>query len=257
MLPKPVVDVEAQRFVNEAHLRQFREEGYFVLERAIPDASLSDLLALCQRHLDLQRADMERVGTERLGLTEKDKRYFLPVHYEGEDCLEEFLYSAQMTDIVRSLIGEDADVLFELFVVKCSLTGTTFSWHQDSGFMPECPHEPFISLWCALDDMTEENGTLYVLPYSRTGSREVVAHRKDRQTNDLIGYEGDDPGIPIIVPSGSIVVLDSALFHRSGANVSDTPRRAYLVAYSPVQIPDKDGKSAHHSTPYLRGGVKA
>jgi ectoine hydroxylase-related dioxygenase (phytanoyl-CoA dioxygenase family) len=35
------------------------------------------------------------------------------------------------------------------------------------------------SCWIALDDMTEANGTAYLLPYSRPGTRHVVKHVRD------------------------------------------------------------------------------
>ena len=44
-----------------------------------------------------------------------------------------------------------------------------------------------------------ENGTIYVLPYSRAGVRETVKHVKETGTNDMVGYHGDDPGVPVIV----------------------------------------------------------
>ena len=50
-----------------------------------------------------------------------------------------------------------------------------------------------MTCWIALDDVDETNGTVYVLPYDRTGAREVVPHRRDPATNDMVGYFGDDP----------------------------------------------------------------
>ena len=43
---------------------------------------------------------------------------------------------------------------------------------------------------------TEENGTIYLLPASRFGNRELVEHVRDPVTNDRTGYFGDDPGDP-------------------------------------------------------------
>jgi len=39
---------------------------------------------------------------------------------------------------------------------------------QDSQYVHELEQEqvpPYVSVWCALDDMNEENGCLYILPY--------------------------------------------------------------------------------------------
>jgi ectoine hydroxylase-related dioxygenase (phytanoyl-CoA dioxygenase family) len=48
--------------------------------------------------------------------------------------------------------------------VKAAEQGMPFSWHQDSGFIDH-RHRPYLTCWIALDDMTEANGTVYLLPY--------------------------------------------------------------------------------------------
>jgi hypothetical protein len=47
------------------------------------------------------------------------------------------------------------------------------------------------------------------------GTRNVVEHVRDEETNNLVGYFGDDPGDPVIVPAGSIACFSTTVFHRS------------------------------------------
>jgi ectoine hydroxylase-related dioxygenase (phytanoyl-CoA dioxygenase family) len=89
--------------------------------------------------------------------------------------------------------------------------------------------------------VTEANGTVYLLPYSRAGTRDVVEHVRDADSNDLVGYSGDDPGDPVIVPAGSIACFSSTLLHRSGPNTTDGMRRVYVAQYSAEPILSKDG----------------
>jgi ectoine hydroxylase-related dioxygenase (phytanoyl-CoA dioxygenase family) len=77
---------------------------------------------------------------------------------------------------------------------------------------------------------------VYLLPYSRAGTRDVIKHARDEESNDLVGYFGNDPGDPAIVPAGSIVCFSSTLFHRSGPNTTDRVRRVYVAQYSAEQI---------------------
>jgi ectoine hydroxylase-related dioxygenase (phytanoyl-CoA dioxygenase family) len=115
-----------------------------------------------------------------------------------------------------------------------------FGWHQDSGYVGY-PHKPYLTCWCTLDDVNEENGSVYILPYSRAGVREIVKHSREEGTNDLIGYFGDDPGLPVIAPAGSIAVFSSVCFHRSGPNRTSKMRRIYLPQYSAEPILSEDG----------------
>jgi ectoine hydroxylase-related dioxygenase (phytanoyl-CoA dioxygenase family) len=89
----------------------------------------------------------------------------------------------------------------------------------------------------------ERNGTLYFLPFSRAGGRGRVAHQFMPDSHDKVGYFGDDPGIPVVAPAGTVAVTSSTTFHRSGANSTDSPRRAYIAQYSaePMLNPDGSG----------------
>ena len=79
----------------------------------------------------------------------------------------------------------------------------------------------YLTCWIALDDVSEANGTVYLLPYERAGTRDVVVHVRDEETNDMIGYFGDDAGDPVVVPAGSIACFSSTVFHRSGPNTTE------------------------------------
>jgi ectoine hydroxylase-related dioxygenase (phytanoyl-CoA dioxygenase family) len=242
--------------VTEHQLHQFEQEGYFVLERVIPEQVLGDLRRECQKSLDRQIEDMEKVGAETLGLSHKGKRYSLPCRHEESPTLEQFLFGDLMMDIVGSVLGADAYLFLELFVVKWPKAGLPFAWHQDSGYLLGNPHKSYLSLWCALDEMTEENGALWVLPYSRAGSRAVVQHERDKLVNDLVGYDGSDPGVALPIPSGSIIVLSSTTFHSSGPNTTDSPRRAFLASYSPEPITDRKGRLWNQAVPFIKGGER-
>ena len=101
--------------------------------------------------------------------------------------------------------------------------------------------------------MTIENGTAYVMPYSRIGIRSLVEHLRDQKTGDKVGYFGSEPGLPAIVPAGSLVVFSSLTFHRSGANTTDRMRRAYVTQYSPQPIVrPEDNQPMHLVVPFLK-----
>src|SRR6478735_3979742 len=93
-----------------------------------------------------------------------------------------------------------------------------------------------------------------MLPYKRAGGSERVEH--ERKGTDLVGYHGEDPGDPVIVPAGSIAVFSSTCFHRSGVNTSPRPRRVYLAQYSPEPILNDEGKPVIVAEPFLKDGQR-
>jgi ectoine hydroxylase-related dioxygenase (phytanoyl-CoA dioxygenase family) len=182
---------------------------------------------------------MDRLGVDKLDLDHRGSRYFLHP-YKKSPAVERYLCSDLMAQIAQAALGNTVYLFNEQYVVKAAEKGMQFSWHQDSGFI-DYAHRPYLTCWIALDDMTEANGTVYLLPYSRAATRDVVKHVRDKETGDLVGYFGDDPGYAVCVPAGSIACFSSTLFHRSGANTTDRMRRVYVAQYSAEPILSEDG----------------
>jgi ectoine hydroxylase-related dioxygenase (phytanoyl-CoA dioxygenase family) len=225
--------------ITSDHARRFQEEGFFVLERVLPERDLDMLRGECQRFIDERDEEMDRLGVDQVDLDRRGSRYF--VHAYGKSpAVERFLACELMVRIARAALGDTVHLFNEQYVVKAAEQGLPFSWHQDGGFI-EYAHRPYLTCWIALDDVNETNGTVYLLPYSRAGTREVVEHVRDEASNDLVGYTGDDPGDPLIVPAGSIACFSSTVLHRSGANTTDRMRRVYVAQYSAEPILAADG----------------
>lgn len=240
--------------VTRAHLDQFRDEGYFVLDRVLTDEQLELLRGGAQYSIDKLDAAMDAAGTDVLGINHRGKRYSSNMIYQDRPELRQFLFSDTMAEICRATLGDDAYLFWEQYVIKAGDPDTAFAWHQDSGYVHE-DHEPYLTCWIALDDVTEENGSVYLLPYSRSGIKSYIKHIRDPELNDLVCYFGPDPGISMTAKAGSIVVFSSVVIHRSGANRTDRNRRVYLAQYSKEVIPSKDGTTAYGSFErFLDGG---
>lgn len=227
----------ANRIVPEDQIQQFQNEGYMILERVIPDDMLAMLREECSYFIGLADGRMEERGETVNGLTHRGKRYFIANEYHKSHRLWKFLYSDLMAQIATAALGPEVYLFHEQWVVKGPEQGMKFSWHQDSGYVafhdPQTTHKPYLTCWCALDDVTEENGTVYLLPHSRGGTKDtLIPHTQEEGSNDLIGYSGEDRGITVEVPAGSVVCFSSYNLHSSGANTTPHMRRVYLPQYS-------------------------
>lgn len=240
--------------VTPEMLEQYRTEGYFVLERALSDEQLELLRGGAQYSIDKLDAAMDEAGVDRIGINARGKRYFSNFIYQDRPELRQFLFSDTMAEICRAVLGDEAYMFWEQYVIKAGDPDTSFAWHQDSGYVHE-DHEPYMTCWIALDDVTEANGSVYLLPYSRSGIKSYIKHIADPVTNDQVCYFGSDPGLPMTAPAGSIVVFSSVVIHRSGANTTDKMRRVYLAQYSNEVIPAKGSTEPQGSFErFLSGG---
>lgn len=249
----------AIRIDTSARRAQWLEDGYFVLPGVIPPEHLALLREQCRRFIDLKIAEMDARGTDVIRTSHRGKRYVMTNCFRKEPRLRSVLFDDLMAQICRATIGDTAYLYWEQYVVKGPERGMKISWHQDSGynnyFGGALDHRPYVTCWCALDDMSEENGSIRLIPASRLGIRSAVVHVKDEATNEVVGYFGKDPGDLIEIPAGSIAVFSSLLFHRSGPNLSQADRRVYLAQYSPEPIVTADrAKLYGNAEPFLRDG---
>lgn len=240
--------------VTPAMIEQYRTEGYFILERALSDDQLALLREGARYAIDKLDERMDAAGTDSLGINHRGKRYFSAMTSQDNTALRAFVFSDLMAEICRATIGDTAYFFLEQYVIKASDPDTSFAWHQDSGYVHE-NHTPYLTCWIALDDVTEENGSVYLLPFSRSGIKTYVKHVKDEAHGDRICYFGSNPGVPVVVPAGSIAVFPSVMIHRSGPNLTDRLRRVFLVQYSPEVIMKADGTGPWmEAEPFLKDG---
>jgi len=241
--------------ITEEQKQQYQDEGYLILESVIPENHLELLRGECQTFIDKMHERMDEAGTDTIGINHRNQRYFVSNCFRQQPKLREFLFSDLMATICQATLGNDAYLFWEQYVVKGAETGMKFSWHQDSGYVGYPEHRPYLTCWCALDDMTEENGTIHLLPYSHSGIRSWVHHIIEEGSNDKVGYFGSDPGLIAEVPAGSIVAFSSIVFHSSSTNTTSSLRRAYLGQYSCEPILSADGsKLWGNAEPLLKSG---
>jgi ectoine hydroxylase-related dioxygenase (phytanoyl-CoA dioxygenase family) len=232
---------------------RFQNEGFFIVENAVGLNDLAVLRGESRRLVEQRDLEMDHLGVERIDLDHRGRRYFLHA-YDSSPPVRRFLVSDLMVRIAAAALGDTVYLFNEQYVIKAAEQGMKFSWHQDSGFI-EYPHRRYLTCWIPLDDVDEANGTVYLLPYSRAGTRTVVEHVRDHETNDLVGYFGDDPGDPVVAPAGSVVAFSSTILHRSGPNTTDQIRRVYIAQYSAEPILDATGSRPRHlARPLLIAG---
>ena len=246
--------------VSDQHRELYASEGFMVLEGVIADDTLRMLREECSYFLGYMDARFDAGLVGEGALSFRGKRYFVNNYYRYSSRTWRFIFGDLMAEVCRATLGDEAWLFNEQWVVKGGEQGMNFSWHQDSGYVkfmdPGTEHKPYLTCWCTLDDVDESNGTVYLLPHSRGGTAQrIIDHQRDPATNDLIGYTGDDPGIAITAPAGSVVAFSSYNLHSSGANSTERMRRVYLPQYAPAPLHhSQTGERFNLAVPFLKDG---
>ena len=247
--------------VSDEDLSLFRDEGYMLLREVISPEMLELLREECSYFLGYFDALLD-VRDERspVGLSQRGKRYFISNRYRYSSRLWRFIFGDLMAEVCYKTLGPNAYLFNEQWVVKGAEKGMKFAWHQDSGYVKfvdaKTDHPPYLTCWCTLDDVSEANGTVYVMPHSRGGTKgNIHTHFAEEGTNDLVGYQGDDPGVAIELPAGSLAVFSSYNLHRSGPNTTDHMRRVYLPQYVSETIRlAHNGERLNMNVPFIQNG---
>lgn len=232
--------------ILDAATRDYRRQGYCVLPVAL---NMAEREALCDAAEALLAEEADDGGGRYHDIGRGESRRFLRLRHEDFPAVEAFLLGERMRRLASAFIGPTPHLFVEQFVVKGANTGASFAWHQDGGYVG-FEHRPYVTFWIALDAATEENGCIYVLPRDLDRQPHLEPHRWDAENKERVGYEGDDPGIPIECPAGTIVAFSSLTLHRSGANTTAARRRAYVCQYSPEPMIDPaTGEPRHFAKP--------
>lgn len=217
------------KIASEDTAQHYFHNGYAIL----PEWLAPDELALLSETCDtlLSEPPDDDMGGRGHDIGRGQDRRFLRHRHRDFPALSAFLTGPGMRDFLTPFLGPRPHLFNEQFVVKGPRTGAAFGWHQDSGYVG-FDHAPYLSVWIALDDTTEDNGPVFVLHRNLRDDQSIVPHVWDETAKEMVGYAGPELGVAAIVPAGSVVLFSSVTLHRSSPNTTNRPRRAYLAQYS-------------------------
>lgn len=221
----------------------FRRDGYLT----VPDAVTSDELAALNRQLAgwvqesrrHQAAWGEQVdGRPRFDLASghgADNPQLRRVNNPSEvsDAFRAVMSNSRMTDMVADLIGPD--VAFHHCKINLKLPGadTEVGWHQDFAYTPHS-NDDLVTALLFLDEVTEENGALAVVPGShRDGLKSLWADgRFTGAVAEPVAAEARRRAVLSTGPAGSVCLMHTMLLHGSRANASARSRNLYIAVYA-------------------------
>jgi ectoine hydroxylase-related dioxygenase (phytanoyl-CoA dioxygenase family) len=137
--------------------------------------------------------------------------------------------------IACEAIGVPALVLFHDHLLRKPPGGDDMTWHQDYSYLP-LDRSDGVTLWVALDDVTEANGCLYYILGSHTGGERraswgLTGDDDPRAALPPITVSADEPGVAAPTAAGCAIAHDTLLWHRSPRNDSAAARRTWALSF--------------------------
>ena len=135
--------------------------------------------------------------------------------------------------IVRTIVGDAVALYRATLFGKSAQGGTELPWHQDGGSFWGLDRDPELQIWTALDDVPLESGCVEVLDESHAGG--LATSLGGTIPRDIVvRARADQRKLALPARAGEVLLIHNHLWHRSGTNTTDRPRRAFTVSYMPA-----------------------
>ena len=211
--------------LTDGEVRFYQDEGYLVIPGLIDPGKLE---ALRGEVLDVMLAC--GATPERLKKsTNSSKDKLIQSHqYLVNSALDNLINSDNLRGIAEQLMSGAASLYLPFSAVKSGGGGGIFHFHQDNQYTRF--DGPGINLWCALVDMTPENGCLQVAPRTHLQGTLDSVKSSDGDNHRMVAQE-PDRFLPVRMHAGDCIAFSRLTIHGSGPNHTDEPRIAYAVQY--------------------------
>ncbi len=216
----------------------YRDQGYLVLERQIPEDLIAGARAELARFIERARGmeesdDVLDLEDSHSADQPRVRRVKLP--HAVSPVFDELMRSRWILDPVRALIGGSVRLHTSKLNLKSAGFGAAVEWHQDWAFYPHT-NDDVLAVGVMLDDVGPENGPLLVYPGSHMG--EVFDHHSEGYFCGAMSLEksGLDPAdaVALTAPAGSISIHHGRTVHGSDLNRSSRDRALLLYEMTAV-----------------------
>jgi ectoine hydroxylase-related dioxygenase (phytanoyl-CoA dioxygenase family) len=217
------------------------KDGYAVVESLFRGEEMQQLAAMIEEHQRRHVAALEAQGGTDGSISRASEITFTDHLAEGDPGIMSFIKRPEFIEITTAFLGPDVDLYWNQSVYKAGGGTKQFPWHQDDGYMAVDP-SPYLTLWLAVNDVTVENGCVWMLPGSHKNG--LVEHLDTPIGKACYSLDEPDQGIPVPLSAGSLAVFWSLTMHKSGLNTSSGMRKGFVIQYSRAGL-----RYAHNGEP--------
>lgn len=268
-----LTDEERTLLPTDTDVTFYAEHGWYLSKKLLTDAEVDELLEASERFYSGERDRRLPSRPPRLAYWEPEngqvQRHNDYVHYES-DALARILRKPLIGAVAARLAeAEEIRVFQSTLILKPPNPDEPTNivpWHFDRHYWASCTSERMLTAFIPFHDCGEQMGTITMVDgshaWKEVGNDDTtVRHFADRNNQDLeeklaanAGYNGVEVRkVPMIIPKGHMSFHHCRIYHGSGANRSDRPRRAISLhlqdgenAYRPYELSDGSVVSYNH-----------
>ena len=211
----------------------YHENGYLVLENVLSPDELTALQRVTDEFVERSRsvsAHNDIFDLERNHSPERPRLRRIKNPIFQHEVYAQTLVHKGILDRVEQLVGPGVRRSNTKLNMKEPDHGSAVEWHQDWAFYPHT-NDDLLAVGIAIDDMTEENGCMLMVPGSHKGT--LHSHHQNGVFVGAVSEPDFQPSnlAKCVVKAGGITIHHARTLHASTPNHSTKPRRLLLFEY--------------------------
>ena len=224
----------------------FRTQGFLSLDQISTPGELARLREIYDRMFEGRDKLDAGVSFDLSGESEQKPK--LPQILDPssrEPSLKNTLIWANARAIMEQLLGGELAWQGDHAILKPAGYGAPTPWHQDEAYWDPGLEHASLSVWVPLQDVDERSGCMCFVPGSH--EMDVLPHQPIGNDPMVHGLElASQPellksALAVPLKAGGCTIHQQRTLHYAPGNVSDIPRRAYIVmgglAGRPLETP--------------------
>ena len=229
--------------LTEQQINSFWTKGFLMVEDAVEPLALQAMRGDFANWVEDSKAQLGAYGKTidgraRFDLetghsTEKPSLRRINAPIEVSEHYFNASMNSLVTDCIADLIGPNVKFHHAKINSKLPNSKTVVRWHQDFSFTPHT-NDDLVTALLFIDDVTEENGPLKVVPGSHKGRIYSLWH--DGVFTGAIDNDKaqvcEDTSVLCTGKAGSVCLMHTRLLHGSSVNNSLNSRTLHISVYS-------------------------
>ncbi|MFO0750951.1 MAG: phytanoyl-CoA dioxygenase family protein [Myxococcota bacterium] len=157
---------------------------------------------------------------------------------ERDPVFRAWLENPLFERIARTLVGDQVALYRAILMTKpargpSAAGGTVLPWHQDGGRLWGLDNDPEVQLWTALDDAPLAAGCMtFAIGSHHAGLATPLGGAVPPDVVARAAPTLREVALP--AAAGDVVLLHNMVWHASGLNATELPRRAFSVCFMPA-----------------------
>jgi ectoine hydroxylase-related dioxygenase (phytanoyl-CoA dioxygenase family) len=265
-------EADRELLPSDEEVAAYAQRGYYLTRKVFTDAEVDELVAASERFYAGERDRTLPSRPARLAYWEPEhgavQRHNDYIHYES-DAIARILYKPVLAAVAARLAQTDEIRVWQSTLIykppRPEEPTNIVPWHFDRHYWANCTSERMLTAFIPFHDCGEEMGTITMVEgshrWQEIGNNDTTSrHFAERDKEDLermlaenAAFNGAEVRkVPMIIPKGHVSFHHCRIYHGSGANRTDRPRRAISFhlqdgenAYRPFTL--SDGREVHYN----------